>query len=177
VNELSPNAPHEKAPDLLPDPENTLQSQPAAQRWAGAKPTWRTHLALGFVVVIALYSLVQSILYFQPELFLSSYRNQIPLPSDFVTRQERLLRCIGSELPAGTTVGFMTDLDEVAHRERYRITQYTVAPALVADSTDYPYIIGIFSAPFDPYPVDSEIYPPIVECGSGIYLLQNNSLP
>lgn len=141
------------------------------------KPSWRTHLALGFVVVAALFSLVQSVRYFQPQLFIGLFQHKTALPSDFIARNERLLGCISSELPSAEVVGFMSDLEGPAHQERYRITQYVLAPTLVDDSIDHTYIIGVFSAPYDPAPPDPEQFLPIVNCGTGIFLLQNKEIP
>lgn len=177
ANQPSLGAPQKGAPEN-PQLEQNLSPEPSKGQPAVARNAiWRTHLALAFVVIAALFSLVQGFRYFQPRLFLSFFQQDTPLPSDFVARNERMLSCIFSELPAGETIGFMTDMEGSAHNERYRITQYVLAPTLVDDSTDHPFIIGIFSAPYDPRPPDPQQFTPLVDCGTGIFLLQNNSNP
>ncbi len=177
VEQPSLDAPQSPEPQSVPPAGNPPPVPISGRPANGRKPTWRTHLALGLVVATALFSLVQGILYFQPELFVAFFREDTPLPSDFVTRNERLLRCIADALPAEEVVGFVTDIEGAAHRERYRITQYVLAPILVDDSNNHRYIIGIFSNPNQPFPLDPSEFPPLMSCSPGIYLLQNNSTP
>jgi hypothetical protein len=64
-----------------------------------------------------------------------------------VYRYGEKLDCLDGDLSPHHTVGFIADFNHTQNIEYYQLTQYFLAPTLIAFSTEQPYVIGFAPQP------------------------------
>ena len=132
---------------------------------------WREYAGLLFLTGISLFSCYQAWRYVDPLKFIAKINKLGRIPPDAVTRNGNQFACLKGILPVGEVVGFSTSVESEQHTEIYLEAQYALAPVLVADSLDYPRVIGYFPSGSSLASVVPQGFEVVQECKSGVVLL------
>ena len=88
-------------------------------------------------------------------------------------------------LPANSVVGYITDIQPDENTKKgygeyltwYYLTQYVLSPAIIADETTRPLVIGNFQKPVDLSRISSEYRLTLIrEFGDGVMLFRNEKV-
>lgn len=133
---------------------------------------WREYAGLLFLTGISLFSCYQAWRYVDPVKFIAKINKQGRIPPDAVTRNGNQYACLHGVLSVGEVVGFITSVAPEQHSEIYLQAQYALAPVLVADSLDYPRVIGYFPSGSSLDSVVPQGFEVVRDCKSGVVLLK-----
>lgn len=131
----------------------------------------RKKIGLWLIVFIAGFAGFRLTVWLKPVDILLKAVESGGIPTDPLTRYERRFDCLRKQLDANETIGFATGVDPDQYTEYYLLTQYTLAPVLVANEKDRPVIAGFFPSPKAPEQIAALGLAVRLDCGTGAYLL------
>ena len=131
----------------------------------------RANVGLFLIVLVAALAALRLTLWLGPVNFFTRAMEAGGIPIDPITRYERRFDCLRDQLDPGEIVGFAAAVDLEQFTEYYLLTQYTLAPVLVANAVNHPVIVGFFPPPDGRDQIAAQGLEVLLDCDSGAYLL------
>lgn len=140
------------------------------------KPT-RINLGVLLIIVIAGLSAMRLTVWLKPFDLLQEVVEAGGVPLDPLTRYERRFDCLREQLDPDEIIGFAASVDPEQYTEYYLLTQYTLAPVLVAYEVGRPRIAGFFPSTDASEQIAELGLEVLVDCDTGAFLLEPGPVP
>lgn len=140
----------------------------------------RVRIGITFVAVYALVS--SSLLLLNKDVDTTNIGYWYYKSIDGVTLHENRFKGLINLLQAYTVAGYITDLPpdkaiEGHYLTQYHLAQYALSPAIVADGTAHPFVIGNFHKPVDISRISQDSHLTLItDSGNGVMLFRNEKV-